>query len=194
MIRRRRRLLRDGVLAAVLLATTPCVAAAVEIDANASHIGFVLKTRWGQALEGRFPDPRGEVVELADGRHQVVLQLSAATVEIAGHPAYTRFSRGSGFFDAAEYPRIEFRSEPYDARLLRSGGPLPGRLTIRDVSRREVFTIRPGGCSAPARACDVIATGVIHRGDYGMGRWNVAVSDQVRFQLRVRVLGSRPEA
>lgn len=190
MTRRRRRILRDAVLATLLLATGVCAASAVGIDPQASRIGFVLKTRWGQSLLGHFPDPRGEVVELPDGRHQVHLVLSAATVEIAGHPAYTRFSRGSGFFDAAEYPRIEFRSDPYDRALLHGGGALTGMLTIRDVSRREVFTISPADCPAPARTCDVVATGTIHRGDYGMGRWNVALSDLVRFQLRVRVLGS----
>jgi polyisoprenoid-binding protein YceI len=194
MTRRRRRILRDALLATVLLATGVGVAWAAGIDPQASRIGFVLKTRWGQNLQGHFPDPRGEVVALPDGRHQVVLRLSAATVEIAGHPAYTRFSRGIGFFDAAEYPQIEFRSDPYATQLLRHGGALPGQLTIRDVTRREVFTISPAACDAPARGCDVVATGVIRRGNYGMGRWNVAVGDQVRFQLRVRVLGDGPGA
>ena len=31
-------------------------AVATEIDPAHSRIGFTLKTRWGQALEGRFPD------------------------------------------------------------------------------------------------------------------------------------------
>ena len=42
---------------------------------------------------------------------------------------------------------------------------------------------------------DVIASGSIHRGDYGMDRWTFALSDKVRFLLRVRVrepAGTRP--
>ncbi|MDB6163415.1 MAG: hypothetical protein JWL98_847 [Xanthomonadaceae bacterium] len=168
------------------------MASAADVDPVASRIGFALKTRWGQSLLGTFPDPRGEVIELPDGRHQVHLQLATGSVEIVGHPAYTRFTRGSGFFDAADFPRIDFRSDVYDPALLRHGGALTGVLTIRNVHHREVFTISPATCSAPARDCDVVASGTIRRGDYGMGTWNVALSDQVRFTLRVRV--RRPEA
>jgi polyisoprenoid-binding protein YceI len=173
----------------LLLALGMAVAVAAEIDPTATRIGFTLQTRWGQSLQGYFPDPRGEVSELPDGRHQVHLQLKTATVQIVGHPSYTRFTRGSGFFDAAEYPRVEFLSDAYAPALLRDGGELKGMLTIRDIRHREVFTISPGACDAPARDCDVVASGTIHRGDYGMGRWNVALSDRVRFVLRVRVRG-----
>lgn len=171
------------------------VASAADIDPVASHIGFVLKTRWGQALQGRFPEARGEVAELADGRHQVRLQLSARSVEIVGHNSYTRLTRGSGFFDVERYPVVEFVSDMYAPELLRHGGELAGTLTIRDVRHREVFTISPAACGEPARGCDVVASGSIHRGDYGMDRWNFALSDKVRFSLRVRVRntsGGRP--
>jgi len=73
--------------------------------------------------------------------------------------------------------------------LLRHCRPQPGTLSIRDVHRREVFTIEPAACDAPARGCDVIGTGSIHRGDYGLGRWSLAFADKVRFLLRVRVRG-----
>jgi polyisoprenoid-binding protein YceI len=63
------------------------LAGATRIDPVASHIGFTLKTRWGQVLEGRFPDAQGDVEELRDGRHQVRLQLATRTVEILGHDA-----------------------------------------------------------------------------------------------------------
>jgi polyisoprenoid-binding protein YceI len=185
----RRLALHRILLATLLLALGMSVALPAEIDPVESRIGFTLQTRWGQSLLGHFPDPRGEVSELADGRHRVHLQLKTATVEILDHPAYTRFTRGSGFFDAAEYPQVEFLSDAYAPRLLRDGGELPGMLTIRNVRRREVFTISPGSCDAPGHDCDVVASGTIHRADYGMGRWNVALSDRVRFALRVRVRG-----
>ena len=160
-----------------------------EIDPVASQIGFTLHTRWGQALEGRFPEARGEVAQLTDGRHQVRLRLSTRSVEIVDHPSYTRLTRGSGFFDAARFPEIDFVSDAYSPELLRSGGELPGTLSVRDVRRREVFTIEPASCDTPARACDVVGTGSIHRDDYGLGRWGFALTDRVRFSLRVRVRG-----
>ena len=178
------------ILTTVLLLLAAALACAVELDPVASQIGFTLKTRWGQALHGRFPDARGEVAELADGRHQVRLQLSARSVEIVGHPAYTRLTRGDGFFDAEQYPQVEFVSDAYTPQLLHSGGALPGVLTIRDVRRREVFTISPATCPQPARDCDVVASGSIHRADFGMDRWTFALADKVVFSLRVRVRGS----
>jgi polyisoprenoid-binding protein YceI len=176
--------------AALVLSLFAGLATAADIDPVASQIGFTLKTRWGQSLLGVFPDPRGEVVELPDGRRQVHLQLATAHVEIVDHPSYTRYTRGSGFFDVEDYPRIEFRSDAYSPALLRSGGVLKGSLTIRNMTHREVFTISPSTCATPARDCDVVATGTIRRSHYGMGRWDLAVSDQVRFTLRVRVRGS----
>lgn len=163
------------------------LASAAEIDPAGSHVGFVLRTRWGQSLQGRFPDARGEVAELPDGRHQVRLRLAARSVEILGHASYTRITRGVGFFDVERYPVVEFVSDPYTPQLLHEGGALAGTVTIRDVHHREVFTIDPAACQEPARTCDVVASGSIHRSDYGMDRWNFALSDKVRFSLRVRV-------
>lgn len=171
-------------IAAALLATLACAA---EIDPVASRIGFTLKTRWGQTLQGRFPDVQGEVAEREDGRRQVRLRLSSNTVEILGHPSYTRLTRGRGFFNAATYPHVDFLSDPYSPDLLRHGGEMPGVLTIRGVHRREAFTIQPAQCERPARDCDVIASGSIHRNDYGINRWDFALSDNVHFSLRVRV-------
>lgn len=175
-------------LGCLLIASLAAFAAMAEkVDTVTSRIGFTLTTRWGQTLEGRFPQYQGEIASADDGRHQVRLRLSARDVEIVDHPAYTRFTRGSGFFDAAHYPQVEFVSDAYPAALLRSGGPLIGTLSIRGIRRREVFEISPAGCAQPARDCDVVATGSIDRGDYGMARWSFALSDQVRFTLRVRV-------
>lgn len=177
------------IAACLLGAALSTLAVAAEIDRTASRIGFTLKTHWGQILVGRFPDYQGEVVSLADGRHQVRLRLSARAVEIVDHPAYTRYTRGPGFFDAQPHPQLEFVSDPYPAGLLLSGGPLTGTLSIRGIRRPQLFTISPSSCPRPARDCDVVAIGSIRRGDYGMDRWNFALADQVRFSLRMRLQG-----
>ena len=93
---------RFRVWPASVLLLAAALACATALDPVASKIGFTLKTRWGQVLHGRFPEARGEVAELGDGRHQVRLQLSARSVEILGHPSYTRLTRGEGFFDATQ--------------------------------------------------------------------------------------------
>lgn len=183
-------------LATAALATTTLVtialatarpAAAAEIDAQHTRIGFNLKTRWGQSLRGRFPTYEGRIEALDDGRERVRLRMSARDIEIVGHPSYTAITRGDGFFDADRFPEIEFVSEPYDDALIRAGGKLAGQLRIRDVSRREVFLIEPSACERVAVDCDVVASGSVRRSAYGVDRWMFAVSDNVRFMLRLRV-------
>jgi polyisoprenoid-binding protein YceI len=170
---------------ALLAAAQACPAA--EIDPATTRIGFTLKTRWGQVLQGRFPKYSGEVDTLEDGRYRVRLRLSARDIEIVGHPSYTGMTRGDGFFQADRFPEVTFVSDPYAPALLDSGGKLAGQLTIRDVQRRETFVIAPGGCARPGEDCDVVASGSVRRTDYGVDRWVFAVSDLVRFTLRLRV-------
>lgn len=157
------------------------------VDPAHTRIGFTLKTRWGQVLQGRFPRYSGEIETLEDGRRRVRLRMSAREVEIVGHPNYTGMTRGRGFFEADRFPEVVFVSDPYTPDLVVDGGRLGGELSIRDVRRRETFVIEPGECARPAQDCDVVASGSVRRSDYGVDRWIFAVSDHVRFTLRLRV-------
>jgi polyisoprenoid-binding protein YceI len=176
-------------------ATGACVAFAAlaacaqDFDHAHSRIGFELQTRWGQRLQGLFPDYDGNVEVLPDGRHRVRMALRTASVEIVGHPNYTNFSRGDGFFDAERYPEIRFVSDPYPVALLRSGGALHGELEMHGRRRRQAFTIAPApvDCVRPAYDCDLQVEGSVRRGDYGIDAWQLAVRDRVRFVLRVRL-------
>lgn len=177
-----------SVLAAAFLLPWPWLAHAAEIDPAASHFGFQLSTRWGQALEGRFARAQGRIVQLADGRQQVRLSLAASSVEIVGNPTYTRYTRGEGFFDAQRHPRVEFVSDPFNPGLLREGGQMSGQLSIRDVVRNEVLQVAPTRCDVPGVACAVVVHGDVRREDYGMQRWRVAIASRVRLHMQVRLL------
>ena len=153
----------------------------------ASRVDFVLTTRWGQDLQGRFGEASGEVQALPDGRRQVRLRIDARSVEIVDHPRYTAITRGPRFFDVARYPDLQFASDPYPPELLRDGGALHGVLRIHGVQRRARFQLEPAGCAAPGHDCDIVAGGSVRRGDFDLDGWRVALREQVRFQLRVRV-------
>lgn len=152
----------------------------------ASRFEFRLQTRWGQVLQGRFPQVEGEVVALADGRRQVHFRIDARAVEIVDHPRYTELTRGPRFFDVARYPQIEFISDPYASQLPHVGGALDGELRMHGVRRREHFLLEKSSCTRPGYDCDIIAVGSVRRSDYGLNRWSLALREQVRFALRVR--------
>jgi polyisoprenoid-binding protein YceI len=181
-----------GMALACAVASLPVPARAQAVDPARSRIEFELTTRWGQHLVGHFPRYDGEVVVLPDGRHEVRIRLAAASVEVAGSRRYTRFARGERFLDAEHHPWVEFRSDPYAADLVRSGGPLQGTLTMHGVSRREAFVLAPSECARPARDCDILARGRVLRTDYGVESWRWALTDDVEFRLRVRLKDALP--
>jgi polyisoprenoid-binding protein YceI len=181
-----------ALIAAAFAFALPFAATAQALDPARSRIDFDLQTRWGQTISGRFPRYDGEVVQRADGRHEVHIRLATAAVDVEGSRRYTRFARGENFLDAAHHPWVEFRSEPYPPELLASGGWLYGTLTMHGISRREAFLVAPAACARPAHDCDVVAQGRVLRTDYGVESWRWALTDDVSFRLRVRVLDTPP--
>lgn len=180
-----------GRLAAIALLVACAPAWAQSLDAR-SRFGFELRTRWGQVIAGDFPAFEGEVRTLPDGRRQVRIRLASARVEVAGSQRYTRFARGERFLDAARHPWVEFVSEPYPGELVRRGGALQGTLSLHGVDRRETFELAPAECARPAYDCDVVGQGRVRRTDYGMTQWRWALTDEVRFRLRVRLQEPMP--
>lgn len=178
---------RSKLFLAVALLAAP--AAAAEVDAERSQVGFQLVTRWGEVVDGRFPVIDGRLERLADGRQRVRISLSAAHVEIIGNARHTYMTRGRGFFEAERHPWVTFESDPFEPGFLAAGGSLPGTLSIRDVQRREAFTVEPAACARPALDCAVVVSGAIDRGQYGMNRWGFAVGRKVYLRLHILVEG-----
>lgn len=161
--------------------------ASTGFDAVHTRFGFELRTRWGQQVQGLFPSHDGALVRLPDGRNQVHIQLRTGDVVVEDSERYTAIARGERFFDAARYPLIEFVSEPHLAALAHEGGQLRGRLTLHGVSRIETFTVAAATCARPGIDCDVVAHGSVDRRDYGLDGWRWALTDTVRFNMRVRL-------
>ena len=188
-----RRWLRAILLLTALAAGPVTASPPLQFDLAHSRLGFQIRTRLGQRLEGEFPRFEGSIRVLADGRHQVQLRMFSEYVQIPDKPRYSGWMRGEDFFDAGRYPVVEFESDPYPADTARQGGDIEGRLTIRGISRREVLHLEKPECATPGYDCDLVSQGTISRGRYGMDRWQFAVSDRVTFILRARLDGaSRP--
>ena len=157
------------------------------LDTRRSRIGFDVRTRIGQRIEGNFPHFEGRIEVLSDGRHQVHLKMYTRSVEIPGKDRYTGWMRGADFFDAQRHPAVEFDSLPYDPDTVARGGDIQGRLMLRGVSHPEVLRVERAVCDRPGYDCDVVSRGTILRGRYGMDNWQLALSDRVTFVLRARL-------
>ncbi|HEY5805567.1 MAG TPA: YceI family protein [Lysobacter sp.] len=182
---------QDTPSAPVATAGAPVQASVQAFDPRFTRFGFELRTRWGQRVIGMFPEYEGEVTVLPDGRHLVRIVLRTAGVTVAESERYTAMARGPSFFDSARHPMIEFESDPHPDLLIRAGGRLRGRLTMHGVSRIETFQLAPAACDRPGKDCDVVASGSISRADYGLDGWQLALTDRVRFNMRVRVIEAR---
>ncbi|KAF1693588.1 YceI family protein [Pseudoxanthomonas koreensis] len=181
--------------ALVLLAASAGAQEAVppsRFDPERSALGFEVRTRFGQHLDGDFPHYEGRVEELPDGRRRVHIRVATTEARIPDRPRYTAWMRGSSFFDAERHPWMEFVSEPYPAGLLHEGGTLEGTLTLRGASHRERLQVAPASCERPGRDCDILVRGDIERSHYGMREWQVALADAVRLTVRVRLLETAP--
>ncbi len=153
---------------------------------------FEMRTRWGQRVLGVFPRYDGELRVLPDGRHQVHIVLAVESLVVGNSERYTHMARGERFFDAARFPVVEFLSDPHPATLPTEGGRLRGRLTMHGISRVETFNVMPATCARPGRDCDVVAYGSVRRNDYALDGWQFALTDRVRFTMRVRVRQEAP--
>lgn len=163
-----------------------------ELDTVHSRLEFEVRTRVGQRLRGQFPRYEGLVDLLPDGRHRVRLRISTASAEIPGKPRYTGWMRGEAFFDTLRYPWMEFVSDPFPPDALARGGRLHGRLTLRGATRGEVLEVQPAPCARPGLDCAVQVEGDIVRSDYGMGDWQLVLSERVRFTMQVRLREAGP--
>lgn len=159
----------------------------LELDTARSRLGFEIRTRLGQRIEGVFPRFEGRIEVLSDGRHQVHLRMFTGYVEIPGKERYTGWMRGEEFFDARRYPVVEFDSVPYAPDLAVHGGGIHGLLILRGVSHPETLQVEPASCPRAGYDCDVVSRGTVQRGRYGMDSWQLALSDRVTFVLRARL-------
>ena len=155
------------------------------LDVAKSRVTFHVRTRWGQRIAGHLPVAEGERRILADGRHQVRVELDATGADLEGPGSLDEIARGERFFHAAHHPRIVFLSDPYPAAVVEGGGAVQGWLQIRGVRRPEAFTLEPTTCAAPGTACAVFAHGSIDRSEYGMDAMRLALTGSVRFDLQL---------
>lgn len=150
-----------------------------------NHLGFTLYVGRFDRVEGSLDfDPEAP----AASRLQVIVETaSIGSVD----PELDSDLRGSGWFDAATYPQIVFRSTAIDVTG-KNTGRVTGDLTLHGVTRPMTLDVTFNG-----GATDIItgkytlgfaATGTLTRPEFGVDDYVPAIGDEVQLELYTEFL------
>ena len=178
------------------LATPQTSTTTWNIDPVHSAAEFKVKHMMISTVKGHLTKVSGALTfdesNLAGSR--VEASIEAASIETRD-PQRNAHLKSADFFDVAKFPALSFKST--SIRIVRDGElAVEGDLTIRDVTRKVVFTV--DGPTPPAKdpwgntRVGISASTKINRKDFGL-TWNAAletggilVGDEVTITLDVQ--------
>lgn len=177
-----------GLLAAMPRCACAVIAdsdSAVRLDSARSQVNFRVKALWLLNIGGRFGKVSGSV-RFDRFRNQISVDAHIDVNAISmGSTSQEDWVKSSEFFDVAQYPQIDFISEPFPRSRLQEGGDLPGVLSLRGISLPVSFKLRPSTCGRPAQDCAIEVEGIIRRSVFGMHSRHGTLSDRVELRLEV---------
>lgn len=188
-------------LSAVALAAVPFAAAAAPesytVDPYHTFPNFTIE-RPVSVMYGRFNKTSGKVtLDRAAKSASVELAIEAASIDTGDNDKGSRprsrdeHLRAADFFNAAEFPRITFKStsvaftgdtpSAIDGNFTMLGVTKPLRLTV------ERFKCVPATASAKER-CGGNATGKLRRSDFGMKYGVPTLADELALNIEFEML------
>ncbi len=156
------------------------------IDSNRSEALFKVTLRVPIKAEGRFNSIEGEVNVLPNQKRNVRVHLNANELRMGGPAWLQNATVSESFLDTQHYPNIDFQSADFSEQILISGGDIKGQLTIKDISREVVFSIKPSTCRRSGLSCPIDVSGVLNRHDFKMHAYRWSLKDQVRFHFQLK--------
>ena len=176
------------VIATPTRATERSPAETVRIDSQRSHAEFSLRAMVLMVVSGQFTSVSGGVTfnrELDVGWVDVSIDANSLVMSSSERK---QWARSDEFFDSARHPEIRFVSDPISRTLMRDGGPLRGRLSLRGIDRILDLTVSPADCDEPGSGCPLHVRGSISRSDFGMISKRAVLGDRVTLDISVFVV------
>ncbi|MBI2887082.1 MAG: YceI family protein [Chloroflexi bacterium] len=169
-----------------------------QIDPMHSQVEFGVKHMMFTTVKGRFGKVSGQIqVDEADPTSSTVTATAEAGSVDTGDAQRDGHLRSPDFFDAEQYPLIQFSSKRIQATGSDGRYKLVGDLTIRDVTREvalEASFLGEGRDPWGGVRAGFNATGAVNRKDFGL-QWNVPleaggflVGDTVTINLEVEAV------
>lgn len=160
---------------------------ALRIDSDSAQVEFEIAALWILRRHGHFGEIEGRIdSDAAAGTAVISVRIRVDSVRMKD-PDHVRLLLSPEFFDAARHPWIEFRSEPFAldgaARVA-----LPGKLSVRGITRRVRFLIDRGHCDLRALTpCEVVVDGSLKRSRFGMNEYRRTLADKVHLKITARI-------
>lgn len=167
------------------------------IDAAHSHVGFSVKHMMISTVRGKFQTYSGRLILDTEDftKSSVEGDIEVASIDTA-EAQRDEHLRSADFFDAAQFPKITFRSTGVE-RAGEDRYKVFGVLTIRGISREVSLDVDYAGMMTDPwgnQKLGFSAVGVLHRKDFGL-TWNAAldkggvlVGDLVKLELDIQAV------
>ena len=149
-----------------------------------THLGF-------SKQRSRFNDTTGTIMldqKAKTGSADITIKVDSVDT---GSKVFDGHLTSDGWFDAAKYPTITFKST---GMKFKGDKPteLTGELTVRDITKPVKLKITHFYCGVhPMKqkdACGANATTQIKRSDFGLGKYAPKVSDEVELSVAVEAI------
>lgn len=160
------------------------------IDPAQSQAQFVVRKFWFVHVRGTFPALSGTLrrIDTRIGADLGEVDATLAVTNLRMDDAEDRKrALGPDFFDAAQFPTVEFDSAPFPMAELVSGGALRGMLDLHGEQRPVMLTLQPSDCPRQPLECVIRLRGTISRSAFGMRSLRGVLSDRVTLDLRIRL-------
>ncbi len=168
-----------------------------KVDREHSKITFRVKHLRFTTVRGRFLRFAGFIHIDEENPLKSLVEGTVDTASVrTGIGPRDQSLKASGFFDVGRYPKMTFRSTRIGA-FEGNRFPVHGELTIRDVTREEVFEVIDKGelpAEGDRRRWAFEATIALNRKDYGL-KWNpllelggLLVGDEVQGLAEIQVV------
>ncbi|AEK62181.1 YceI family protein [Collimonas fungivorans] len=149
-------------------------------------------SHWGLSMQrSRFDTTSGSIeIDQASHGGSIDIEIDAASVS-TGSDGFNQVMRSGDFFDAANYPKISFKSSSlhFEEQQLTQ---VEGELTIKGITHPVILEISNFNCRFMLiygkQACGANGSARILRSDYKLGRYVPFVSDAVTLHIRVEAI------
>jgi polyisoprenoid-binding protein YceI len=154
------------------------------IDPSRTVVTFEMRSM-GTLQRGEFERTAGTVsLDPAEQRGEVEIVIDARSLRTSTEAA-AKFVRGPSMLNTAAHPEISYRA----GRIVFAQGKparIDGELTLRGVTRSVPLQVSRYDCdqNVPGERCAIIATASVKRSAFGMTRYMLFASDDVRLAIQ----------